>query len=537
MQNRTLGKDLSVSAVGLGCMGFSHGYGLPTEAGETVKLLRRAVDLGYTFFDTAEVYGTQTDPHANETLVGQALAPVRDQVVLSTKFGLTFDFASGKTPLPIVPDSRPETIRRSVEGSLRRLGTDHIDLYFQHRIDPAVAPEEVAEGMADLIREGKITHWGISEANEDYLRRAHKVCPVTAVQNRYSMMARQYESLFPTLEELGIGFVAFSPMANGFLTGQYGKGAAFDPRYDYRSSMPQFTDQAVDQNQARVTTAAYQAERDLDRLMYQDTGLYRNQQYAKASTVLLQTMYEEIPILWDQEMKYRPSFSAAGDTVTLPVICQKICGVKDGNASQYWLDIKKLITPDTEVIRSVPWVQGTDPNPVKPYATQFLKNGKLLRGKIKSHSAYLYGILRAEMQEHLLDKLQLLLDQKLIRGTFENGTEYTVIATALNLPKDLLRKIQKFDFTKKNPKLIYINPTEERISLEDSILTAFLSLVGFDVLFFVPTGYQCIEQHFTRPFASETQIGDYLYDLRIPDFNTVQESGLHSIRKLFGRSI
>ena len=284
-------------------------------------------------------------------------------------------------------------------------------------------------------------------------------------------------------------------------------------------------------------TAAYQAERDLDRLMYQDTGLYRNQQYAKASTVLLQTMYEEIPILWDQEMKYRPSFSAAGDTVTLPVICQKICGVKDGNASQYWLDIKKLITPDTEVIRSVPWVQGTDPNPVKPYATQFLKNGKLLRGKIKSHSAYLYGILRAEMQEHLLDKLQLLLDQKLIRGTFENGTEYTVIATALNLPKDLLRKIQKFDFTKKNPKLIYINPTEERISLEDSILAAFLSLVGFDVLFFVPTGYQCIEQHFTRPFASETQIGDYLYDLRIPDFNTVQESGLHSIRKLFGRSI
>ena len=253
MQNRTLGTDLSVSAVGLGCMGFSHGYGLPTEAGETETLLRRAVDLGYTFFDTAEVYGTQTAPHANETLVGQALAPVRDQVVLSTKFGLTFDFASGTTPLPIVPDSRPETIRRSVEGSLRRLGTDHIDLYFQHRIDPAVAPEEVAEVMADLIREGKITHWGISEANEDYLRRAHKVCPVTAVQNRYSMMARQYESLFPTLEELGIGFVAFSPMANGFLTGQYGKGAAFDPRYDYRSSMPQFTDQAVDQNQALLT--------------------------------------------------------------------------------------------------------------------------------------------------------------------------------------------------------------------------------------------------------------------------------------------
>ena len=248
MQNRTLGTDLSVSAVGLGCMGFSHGYGLPTEAGETVTLLRRAVDLGYTFFDTAEVYGTQTDPHANETLVG--LAPVRDRVVLSTKFGLTFDFASGKTPLPIVPDSRPETIRRSVEGSLRRLGTDHIDLYFQHRIDPAVAPEEVAEVMADLIREGKITHWGISEANEDYLRRAHKVCPVTAVQNRYSMMARQHEALFPVLEELNVGFVAFSPMANGLLTGAYGKKAKFDAKYDYRSVMPQFTAEAAEQNRA-----------------------------------------------------------------------------------------------------------------------------------------------------------------------------------------------------------------------------------------------------------------------------------------------
>ena len=292
----------------------------------------------------------------------------------------------------------------------------------------------------------------------------------------------------------------------------------------------------VDQNQARVTTAAYQAERDLDQLMYQDTGLYRHQQYAKASTVILQTMYEEIPILWDQELKYRPSFSTAGDTVTLPVIRQKICGVKDGNVSQYWLDIKKLITPDTEAIRSVPWVQGTDPNPIKAHATQFLKNGRLLRNKIKSHSAYLYGILRPEVQEHLLDQLQLLLDQRLIRGTFENGTEYTVIATALNLPKDLLRRIQKFDFTKKNPKLIYINTTERMISLEDSILTAFLSLVGFDVLFFVPTGYQCIEQHFARPFAGETQIGDYLYDLTVPDFSTVQESGLHTIRKLFGRS-
>ena len=250
MQSRILGKDLTVSAVGLGCMGFSHAYGAPTEEREAVRLIRRAFDLGYTFFDTAEVYGTAENPHGNEELVGKALADVKGRAVITTKFGLRFDFDSGKVPIPLVPDSRPETIRRSVEGSLRRLGMDHIDLYFQHRIDPAVEPEEVAGVMADLIKEGKITHWGISEANEEYLRRAHAVCPVTAVENRYSMMARHYEGLFPVLEELGVGLVAFSPMANGFLTGQYGKGQHFDPATDYRAAMPQFTDEAVDQNAA-----------------------------------------------------------------------------------------------------------------------------------------------------------------------------------------------------------------------------------------------------------------------------------------------
>ena len=169
MQMRTLGTDLNVSAVGLGCMGFSHAYGAPTEEAEAVRLIRRAFDLGYTFFDTAEVYGTADAPHVNETLVGKALADVKNHTVIATKFGLRFDQESGKVPLPLVADSRPETIRKSVEGSLKRLGTDHIDLYFQHRIDPNVEPETVAEVMADLIQEGKITHWGISEANEDYL--------------------------------------------------------------------------------------------------------------------------------------------------------------------------------------------------------------------------------------------------------------------------------------------------------------------------------------------------------------------------------
>lgn len=290
------------------------------------------------------------------------------------------------------------------------------------------------------------------------------------------------------------------------------------------------------QAETRVSTAAYEAERDLDTLMYQDTGLYRTQQYAKAETVTLRAMYEEISILWDQELKYRPNFSVQGDTVTMPVLLEKVCGVKDGQTAQYWLDIKKLITPDTLVIRSVPYLTGLDENPMKPFATQFLQSGRLRRDKIKSHKAYPYGILRPAIQDYLLDKLALLLERRIIAGTFENGTEYTIIATVLNLKKEILRLIQKFDFTKKNPKLIVVNTTEKLLSLEDSILVAFLNLVGFDIVFFVPTGYQCIEKYFNGPFANEHQLGEYLYDLSAPDFTTLQEGGLHSIRKLFGRS-
>lgn len=249
MEKRILGKGLEVSAVGLGCMGFSHAYGAPTDREETISMLQCAYEMGYTFFDTAEVYGTPEEPHQNEELVGEALKWVRGQVQIASKFGIRFDRSSTQINHPLLPDSRKPVIRASVEGSLKRLQTDHIDLYFQHRIDPAVSPEEVADTMSELIREGKILHWGISEANEEYLRRAHAVCPVTAVENRYSMMTRQYEELFPVLEELGVGLVAFSPMANGFLTGRYGKGAQFDPKYDYRSNMPQFTDEAIDKNQ------------------------------------------------------------------------------------------------------------------------------------------------------------------------------------------------------------------------------------------------------------------------------------------------
>lgn len=250
MQYRTLGKDLKVSAVGLGCMGFSHAYGAATEKSEAIKSILQAVDIGYNFFDTAEVYGTADDPHRNETLVGEALKGCRDKVIIATKFGIHFDMSSPQVNKPLVPDSRPEVIRKSVEDSLKRLGTDHIDLYYQHRGDPKIPVEEVAGLMSDLIKEGKITHWGLSEADEETIRRAHAVCPVTAIQNRYSMMARWYESLFPVLEELGIGYVAFSPLANGFLSAKYDKNSQFDKTYDYRSMMPQFTEKGMEQNAA-----------------------------------------------------------------------------------------------------------------------------------------------------------------------------------------------------------------------------------------------------------------------------------------------
>lgn len=245
MEYKQLGNSgLSVSSVGLGCMGMSHAYGAPSDHREMTRLLADAVEIGYNFFDTAECYGTADNPHDNEELVGEALKPFRNDVVIATKFGITIDARTHQ----LISDSKPESIRKAVEGSLRRLQTDRIDLYYQHRIDPEVEPETVAEVMSDLMREGKILHWGISETTAEYLRRAHAVCPVTAIQNRYSMMARWNEVLFPVLEELGIGFVAFSPLANGLLTNSYSADSKFDVSTDYRASMPQYSKESFDKN-------------------------------------------------------------------------------------------------------------------------------------------------------------------------------------------------------------------------------------------------------------------------------------------------
>lgn len=248
MEMRRLGhSDLYVNPVGLGCMGFSHAYGLAMEKTEAVKNIRSAYDMGYNFFDTAECYiGENADGSTsyNEELVGEALRDVRDKVVIATKFGVRHNVDRS-----LKLDSCPAVIRKSVEGSLKRLGLEYIDLYYQHRIDPQTEPEAVAETMKDLIKEGKIRYWGISEANEEYLRRAHKICPVTAVENRYSMIARWHEALFPVLEELSIAFVAFSPMANGLLTGAYHRATKFTEKGDYRSDMPQFTEKGMQQSE------------------------------------------------------------------------------------------------------------------------------------------------------------------------------------------------------------------------------------------------------------------------------------------------
>ena len=252
MKTRRLGKDLEVSAIGLGCMGMSHAYGPAADKKEMTELLSEAVDRGYTFFDTAEVYGTPENPHDNEELLGEALKPYRNRIVLASKCGIRFDETSTAVNKPLIPDGRPETIRKSIDGSLQRLQTDHLDLYYIHRIDRNVPIEETAGAMKELIEAGKITHWGISEADEETLRRAHKVCPVTAVQNRYSMMYRDYEALFPVLEELQIGFVAFSPLANGLLSAQYNKDSKFEKGTDYRSAMPQFTPEAFDKNEEMI---------------------------------------------------------------------------------------------------------------------------------------------------------------------------------------------------------------------------------------------------------------------------------------------
>jgi aryl-alcohol dehydrogenase-like predicted oxidoreductase len=257
MQKRKLGKsNLEVSALGLGCMGMSFSYGPPKDKQEMTSLLREAVERGITFFDTAEVYG----PFLNEELVGEALSPVRKQVVIATKFG--FDLSgSDHRPGAAGLNSRPDRIKQAVEGSLQRLRVDVIDLLYQHRVDPNVPIEDVAGAVKDLIQEGKVKHFGLSEAGVQTIRRAHAVQPLTALQSEYSLWWRRPEAeVIPALEELGIGFVPYSPLGKGFLTGKIDENAKFDSS-DFRSTLPRFTPEALKANQALIDLLASIGER------------------------------------------------------------------------------------------------------------------------------------------------------------------------------------------------------------------------------------------------------------------------------------
>lgn len=260
MDKRTLGQGgLKVSAIGLGCMGFTQSYPPYPDRKEAIATLREAVELGVTFFDTAEVYSAGR----NEDLVGEALEPVRDKVVIATKFGYDLgDMPDLNTSArPVKLSSRPEVIRKAVEGSLRRLRTDRIDLYYQHRVDPDTPIEEVADTVASLIKEGKVLHWGLSEAAPATVRKAHAVCPLAAVQSEYSLWYRQPEAeLLPALEELGIGFVPFSPLGKAMLTGRFNRETTFD-KTDFRSAIPRFQPENLKRNVALVEYVEQLAQR------------------------------------------------------------------------------------------------------------------------------------------------------------------------------------------------------------------------------------------------------------------------------------
>ena len=285
-----------------------------------------------------------------------------------------------------------------------------------------------------------------------------------------------------------------------------------------------------------MSTVASYAEREIATELYGDTGLYRNRQFDHANAITLQTTYDEIFLLWDQELKYRPNFSTGEQSVNMPVIYAKISGVENGKMTPYWQKAKTLaMSKDTMLIKQFPITLG-EKDPFQALAVKGLKDGRIRREEWKTNRQYPFGLLRTEMQEHILDKAQEMLDERIIRGTFENGTEYTVLATILNMQREILRLIQGFDFTKKNPKLVVISTKEQKPALADAILLTFLNRVGFDIVLLVPTGYQTIEPYLRDCFPIEHQIGTFVYDQEIPDFASMTEPrGLQKLNHFFRR--
>ena len=347
----------------------------------------------------------------------------------------------------------------------------------------------------------------------------------------YFGTCRKQEALFLRfLSLLPVDVWEISPQAGG--GGEWSDPRLFERKQENTVVLAHFPKSVSDLN---AGTVAYHAEQELNTMLYQDTGMYRERQYKKAEPLILQTMYEEISLLWDQELTYRPNFEVLQDEVVLPVLAAKVSGVKNGNVEEYWKEIRKLLTPDAVFVKRD--FRLSDSDPLMAHTAQFFKNRRLDRQKIKAHKCYTYGILREEIQNYILSRIQYLIDRQWIRGTFTQGIEYRILAVGLSLNREILRRIQKFDFTKKNPKLIFVCPDERVLSLEDGIAAALLSLIGFDVVFFVPTGYQVVEQHFEKKWLIEHEIGEYLYDLRIPNWESTaggsQQGGLWN--KIFKR--
>lgn len=338
------------------------------------------------------------------------------------------------------------------------------------------------------------------------------------------------ESLFLNMvAKLPIDVIIFNPEKKGDkLTGE----KLYEVHFEETLKVNEFP---TDGNNLSMGTMAYNAERDLDTMMYSDTGMYRDMQFSKANIIKLSTTYEEINIYWKQEARFRPNFSTVDDIVNIPVMFAKISGVANSDTDTYFKNIKDLLTDTTLIYKNE---NIYDRNcTVAAGVPSFFKNGRLDREGIKHSQIYKYDYLRAETQDYILDKLSELLRRKTIAGTGQNGTEYKIITIVLDLPKEILRFIQSFDFTKCPPKLIIVNTTETVISLEDSIIVAFLNLIGFDIVFFIPTGYDNVNKYFNNQIMEEHIIGNYLYDIAIPDFNrlrSVKEKKKSFFSRLFG---
>ena len=268
-----------------------------------------------------------------------------------------------------------------------------------------------------------------------------------------------------------------------------------------------------------ANTSAYEAERELDTMLYENSGLYRVHQYGQANSVFLKMTYEELFLLWDKDLKLRPSFSAADGKVQIPVLFAKVSGVAGGDLASYWRTIGSLWTKETILIRKIPFSPSSFDNPFSRHALDLIQDGRLLRNRIRQLREYQqrFGMLREETQSHILDKIQFILDKRLIQGIGTNGREYAVIAASLGLDQEILRKIQSFDFTKSNPKLLVVHVSEQAFSLEDAVTFLLLALIGFDVALFVPTGYQTVERYYTMIPFRDFQAGEYYYDLPVPE--------------------